>query len=158
MRFHVSSGALPTGLSLNSATGAITGTPTTAGTFTFTITATDANGCFGQPPVHDHHRQPGLPGHHAESDHAAARTVAVPVFAADHRLGRNARRIRSAIAAGALPPGLFAQSASGLISGAPQQSGLFNFTIRATDSNGCQGSRAYSLAILPHRRRLAGRH
>jgi len=28
-------------------------------------------------------------------------------------------------------------------------SGIFNVTIRATDSAGCQGSRAYSLAILP---------
>src|SRR3954454_6474900 len=45
--FTISSGALPTGLVLNSASGAITGTPTTAGTFTFTITATDANGCTG---------------------------------------------------------------------------------------------------------------
>lgn len=44
--FSVSSGALPGGLILNG-TGAITGTPDSAGTFTFTITATDANGCLG---------------------------------------------------------------------------------------------------------------
>jgi hypothetical protein len=48
---------------------------------------------------------------------------------------------------GALPSGLSLSSA-GVISGTPQQAGLFNFTVRATDSNGCQGSRAYSLAIL----------
>ena len=34
--FSVTSGALPPGLSLNSSTGAITGTPTTQGTFSFT--------------------------------------------------------------------------------------------------------------------------
>lgn len=45
--FSVSSGALPGGLAFNGATGAITGTPDSAGTFTFTITATDANGCLG---------------------------------------------------------------------------------------------------------------
>ena len=48
--FSVSSGALPPGLdllALNGTTGAITGTPDSAGTFTFTITATDANGCLG---------------------------------------------------------------------------------------------------------------
>jgi hypothetical protein len=39
--------------------------------------------------------------------------------------------------------------ASGLISGTPATAGLFNVTIRATDSVGCQGSRAYALAILP---------
>jgi len=45
--FTVSSGALPPGLSLNPTTGVISGTPTTAGTFNFTIIATDANGCPG---------------------------------------------------------------------------------------------------------------
>jgi hypothetical protein len=37
--FSVTAGSLPTGLSLNTATGAITGTPTANGTTTFTITA-----------------------------------------------------------------------------------------------------------------------
>jgi hypothetical protein len=35
--YAVASGSLPTGLSLNTGTGAITGTPTTAGTYNFTI-------------------------------------------------------------------------------------------------------------------------
>ena len=39
--FSVSSGTLPTGLSLNSSTGAITGTPTGSGTSSFTIEADD---------------------------------------------------------------------------------------------------------------------
>lgn len=41
--YSVSSGSLPGGISLNSSTGAIAGTPTTQGKFSFTITAT-ANG------------------------------------------------------------------------------------------------------------------
>jgi len=45
--YAVSSGMLPPGLSLDPVTGAITGTPTTAGTFNFTITAMDANACTG---------------------------------------------------------------------------------------------------------------
>jgi hypothetical protein len=45
--YQVTSGALPTGLLLDTVTGAVTGTPTSAATFTFTITATDANGCPG---------------------------------------------------------------------------------------------------------------
>ena len=39
--YSVLSGALPTGLSLNASTGAVTGTPTTPGTFNFVIRVTD---------------------------------------------------------------------------------------------------------------------
>jgi hypothetical protein len=42
--YAVSGGALPPGLSLDASTGAITGTPTTAGSYTLDVTVTDANG------------------------------------------------------------------------------------------------------------------
>lgn len=45
--FDVAAGSLPPGLSLDSGTGGITGTPSSAGAFSFTITATDASGCTG---------------------------------------------------------------------------------------------------------------
>lgn len=38
---------MPPGLSFNTVTGVVAGIPTPAGTFTFTVTATDANGCTG---------------------------------------------------------------------------------------------------------------
>lgn len=41
--WSITTGSLPSGLTLNSATGAITGTPTAAGTFTFTVTVTDSD-------------------------------------------------------------------------------------------------------------------
>lgn len=42
--FAVTSGSLPTGLTLHSSTGVIDGTPTVAGTSSFTITVTDSHG------------------------------------------------------------------------------------------------------------------
>lgn len=42
--YTITSGALPPGLTLNSSTGAITGTPTTAGTYTFTVSVEDTSG------------------------------------------------------------------------------------------------------------------
>jgi hypothetical protein len=42
--FSVTSGALPTGLALNPATGAVSGTPTAGGTFTGVVTASNALG------------------------------------------------------------------------------------------------------------------
>ena len=145
--FSVSSGALPTGLILNSATGAITGTPTTAGTFTLHDHGDGHKRLLRKPAVRNHHRQYGLPGHHIESDDAAAGDGLVPVLQQITASG-GTPPYTFVIAAGALPPGLFL-STTGLISGAPQQTGLFNVTIRATDLNGCQGSRSYSLVILP---------
>jgi hypothetical protein len=41
--FSIQSGALPAGLSLNTATGAISGTPTKAGSFSFTVKVVDSN-------------------------------------------------------------------------------------------------------------------
>lgn len=47
--FSVTSGSLPTGLSLNTSTGEISGTPIEdAGTFTFTVSATDAHASCSQ--------------------------------------------------------------------------------------------------------------
>jgi hypothetical protein len=45
--YTISSGALPAGLTINAATGSITGIPTAPGLFTFTIRATDAAACPG---------------------------------------------------------------------------------------------------------------
>jgi uncharacterized repeat protein (TIGR01451 family) len=42
--FSITSGALPAGLTLNPGTGAITGTPTTAGSFSFTVKVVDYRG------------------------------------------------------------------------------------------------------------------
>jgi hypothetical protein len=44
LTYSLASGSLPTGLGLNAASGAITGTPTAAGTFAFTVAAADAFG------------------------------------------------------------------------------------------------------------------
>jgi Ice-binding-like/Putative Ig domain len=50
--FSVTAGTLPAGLTLTAAgtLGLLSGTPTAAGTSTFTIRATDANGCFAEIP------------------------------------------------------------------------------------------------------------
>jgi hypothetical protein len=44
LTYTLASGSLPTGLGLNAATGAVTGTPTAVGAFPFSIKATDAFG------------------------------------------------------------------------------------------------------------------
>ena len=47
----IASGQLPSGLSLNATSGDISGTPTTAGTFAFTVSASDSTGRSDQQPL-----------------------------------------------------------------------------------------------------------
>ena len=49
--WSLSAGALPAGLSLNAATGAITGTASVAGSFSFTVLLTDAEGATASMPL-----------------------------------------------------------------------------------------------------------
>ena len=54
------------------------------------------------------------------------------------------------VSAGALPPGLtlspLTATSTAVLSGTPTTSGLFSFTITATDVNGCPGTRDYTMS------------
>ena len=140
--FALDSGSLPTGLTL-SAAGVLSGTTAEQGNFTFGVKVTDANGCFN----------------------TRSYTLAIGACSAitfnPQILGPapvNQLYIHSIIAAGgvapynffvsggALPPGI-ELSSGGVLNGTPTTLGSFNFTIRATDTNNCSGTRSYTLTI-----------
>src|SRR5262249_27026096 len=50
------------------------------------------------------------------------------------------------VSAGALPTGLTLAS-GGALTGTPTAVGTFNFTIKATDANGCIGTQSYTVTI-----------
>ncbi|MGD0832350.1 MAG: putative Ig domain-containing protein, partial [Terracidiphilus sp.] len=50
LTYSILTGSLPTGLSLNATTGAVTGTPTAGGTFSFSVEAADAYGDWRVQP------------------------------------------------------------------------------------------------------------
>ena len=68
--WSVSSGTLPPGLTLGASTGLLSGTPTTAGSYSFTVKVTDNSGLSDTEPVNDHHprAEPELPGAAARLD------------------------------------------------------------------------------------------
>lgn len=143
----VLSGAMPTGVSFNATTGTLSGTPTSAGSVTFAIIATDSSTGSGSPF--------GITSNYTLN--VAAPTVTVgPGLAPTAMAGVAYNQTVTAsggsapytftITAGVLPAGL-SLSAGGALTGTPKAVGPFNFTITATDANGFTGSRAVSLTV-----------
>ena len=133
--WSMSSGALPAGLTLAARTGVISGTPTTAGTFSFTAKVTDST---------------------APTAQTATQSFSITVAAAVTPVQITTSSIPSAqvgtaytttlaasggttpygwsISSGGLPAGLTLAAASGTISGTPTTAGTFSFTLKVTDS------------------------
>lgn len=139
--YQVSSGTLPAGLTLSSG-GLLSGIPTTATTFNFTITATDGDGRTGSQVYSVTIAQPtitlspaSLPGAVVGSSYS--KTITASGGSGGYSYQKTA---------GNLPTGL-TLSSGGLLSGSPTVAGTFSFTITATDNSGSSGSRAYSVAI-----------
>jgi MYXO-CTERM domain-containing protein len=136
--FAITSGAAPAGLALASG-GALTGTPTAGGDFTFTITATDANACTGTQSY----------SVHIDSCAGTLEPTTLPMavtgvaYDATLSVSGGAAPISYAVTAGALPAGL--ALVSDRITGIPTGSGDASFTITATDALGCATSRMYTV-------------
>jgi hypothetical protein len=129
------SGTLPPGLNLNSTTGAISGTPTTAGTSSFTVRVADARGqsdtqalsiAIGTVPP-----PPNPP---------AITTTTLPAgtvgqsYSQPVQVTGGTGALTWSISAGTLPPGLDLNQINGVIFGTPTAAVISNFTVRVTDT------------------------
>uniref|UniRef100_UPI00307636EA beta strand repeat-containing protein n=1 Tax=Oryzifoliimicrobium ureilyticus TaxID=3113724 RepID=UPI00307636EA len=143
--YTMSAGALPAGISLNSASGTLSGTPTAVGNFSFTLTATDSTS--------------GTPGQASRSYTLATVAptltitpstlpagIAGSAYSQTLSASGGTAPYSFAVFAGALPAGLNLNSA-GVLSGTPTASGSFNFTVSVTDAGGFGATQAYTLAI-----------
>ena len=139
----VTTGALPAGLSLGVASGVIGGTPTAAGSFAFTVTATDSLTQTGTRA----YSMTVLNVLSIAPVTAASGTVGVAYSQALTASGATGA-VSWAVTAGALPAGLSLGAASGIIGGTPTAAGSFAFTVVATDSLTQTGTRAYSMTVL----------
>jgi len=136
----VSAGALPPGLFLTQNTGAISGTPTTTGTWTFTLQAAGPGGSTTRqftmsvlPALPQITTPPLIAGQVGQLYSATiVATGTQPIY--------------FSIAGGELPPGLV-MSAVGVISGVPTVNGAFNFTVEATNPAGTHTAN-FSITVL----------
>lgn len=139
--FAVAGGALPPGLTLSSA-GALKGTPSAGGYFSFGVAVTDARGLKASQfytiwivqtplilnPSSLPDGQPGVP--------YRQRVTA----------GGGASPYTFAVTDGALPPGL-KLGRDGQLSGTPTAEGYYSFGVTATDARGRTGTNYYGLLI-----------
>jgi hypothetical protein len=136
----VTSGAVPTGLSLSSG-GLLSGTPTVTGSFTFEATATDTASSSAAKSFTVNVAAPvvvstsSLPS--ATTGSAYSQTMTATGGTGSYTWTRTA---------GTLPTGLTLNS-SGVLSGTPTASGTFNFTVTATDGASRTGSKAMSVTV-----------
>ena len=138
---------LPVPLTVNTATGVISGTPSATGTFPATITATNAGGTGSQ----------GL------TITISAATVAPTITSAPPPGGTVGGAYSSAFTAsgttpiswtiitGSLPAGLTLNATSGLLSGTPTTAGTFGFTVQAANGTPPNASQNVTIVIAPAR-------
>lgn len=136
----VSTGSLPSGLALDSA-GVISGTPTAAGTSTFTVLAsggglsdTKSLSLLVVRPL-------------SVSSSAFPPLVVGKPFTAQLNIGGGIGTVAFALTGGALPPGLTLDPADGVIDGTPTRAGSFTALVGVSTSAGLATSSPLRLVV-----------
>ncbi len=135
----ITEGALPPGLSLHTQTGVISGTPTVAGTYNYTVRMNELAGRMraATPRAYLHTIQTAstvtspvrITTRTNPVDGRVGTTYPAQLFRAEGGSGG----YRWAITSGALPPGITLDGATGILSGTPTTAGSYNAALKAYD-------------------------
>jgi len=144
--FSIVGGALPSGFSLNTTTGAITGTGDTAQattTYTFTIQAEDSAGNTATRAftIVITNALPSFAGETSSFSFVSGSSNTITLNATDPE----GQSITYSLQSGTLPSGM--TLSGNTVSGTPSTPGSNSFTIAATDPEGGVGTLAYSVTI-----------
>jgi large repetitive protein len=145
--YALASGALPAGLTFNAAAGTLSGTPTVAGNFSFSVRATDSTSGTAATVTNAYTLAISAPTITINPPVLAGNgVIAVPYTRNLTAIGGTAP-YAFVVSSGALPPGI-ALSNTGTLSGSPTTVGTYTFTVRATDALGFTGTRAYTVGVV----------
>jgi hypothetical protein len=142
--WSIPAGALPDGLTFNASTGAVTGTPTTAGTYNFSVRVIDANFVIATKNL-------SIVVKPALAIETTTMTGGQALAAYSQTLeasGGTSPYTWSLTAGSSLPSGL-TLATTGIITGTPVAAGTFSFTVKVTDAYPATTTRTLSLTILP---------
>jgi YVTN family beta-propeller protein len=145
-QWSLASGSLPSGLTLATATGTITGTPGSLGTSSFVATVSDASSpaltvsksfTITVSPATLKVATASLP----------AGTAGVSYQATLLAQGGTVPYLQWAVESGTLPPGLVLNGAAGTISGTPTSAGTVTFAVSVSDSGSPVQTATQSLTV-----------
>ena len=140
--YSISSGAAPPGVTLNPSTGTLSGTPTAAGPYSFTVTVTDANGASGSRAYS------GAVNVAAPIAAASSATVAANSAANAISLNLSGGAATSVNVAGAPSHGTATASGTGIrYTPTAGYSGADSFTYTATNSSGTSSPATITLTV-----------
>ncbi|MGP0025939.1 MAG: beta strand repeat-containing protein, partial [Streptosporangiaceae bacterium] len=139
--WSVSTGTLPPGITLNASTGLLSGTPTAAGIYSFTVMVTDSSGLTATEPV----TLTVIPGP-SLSFPAPPPGWTHTVYGDTLTESGGTSPFTWSVSSGSLPAGI-SLSADGNLSGTPTATGTYSFTVKVTDANSQTATQATSITV-----------
>jgi hypothetical protein len=147
----ISSGSLPAGLSFNASTNTITGTPTTAGSFPFSVALTDSSvtpfTVTAQETIVITNSGSPAPTPLALTGGPQPGGIVGAAYTTSLVASGGVAPYAWSISAGTLPAGLSIAPATGVIAGIPTAPGTAAFTVQVADSTGATATAQASIVV-----------
>ncbi len=145
--WSVISGTLPPGLTLDSVKGAIEGTPTKAGAFTFTIFSQEVSTNFTAARQYTLYVSLGTPLALSPVTHPQAAVGSFYVFS-PFQVGGGVPDYTWALQNGTNADGLSINAGTGQLTGTPAAGGVFQMVVVVTDASGADTFATFTLNVL----------
>ncbi|WP_179783920.1 IPT/TIG domain-containing protein [Rhizobium sp. AN5] len=146
------SGSVPPGLTVDTASGLISGTPATVGNYSFTVTATGGNGATASVNYSATIASPRTAIVFTTPSGALKEAMAGEDYSQQITATGGTGSLLYSLASGSLPAGMVLNVSTGELTGpvaADANSGAYAFSIEAHDANGSSAAAGYTLTVNP---------